>query len=121
MTLNKRIDRVTKLTKSGDKKAIAELELLSRIKTHLEEGKPVRTMDMTSEEREIIKDAFFLTDKKVIYVANVSESQLADKENDPNVLKVKEYAKNEGAEVITLCAKLEEDLSELEDNTRSSV
>ncbi len=117
-TLNKRIDRVTKLTKSGDKKAIAELELLSRIKTHLEEGKPVRTMDMTSEEREIIKDAFFLTDKKVIYVANVSESQLADKENDPNVLKVKEYAKNEGAEVITLCAKLEEDLSELEDEDK---
>ena len=117
-TLNKRIDRVAKLTKSGDKKAIAELELLSRIKTHLEEGKPVRTMDMTSEEREIIKDAFFLTDKKVIYVANVSESQLADKENDPNVLKVKEYAKNEGAEVITLCAKLEEDLSELEDEDK---
>lgn len=117
-TLNKRIDRVTKLTKSGDKKAITELELLSRIKTHLEEGKPVRTMDMTSEEREIIKDAFFLTDKKVIYVANVSESQLADKENDPNVLKVKEYAKNEGAEVITLCAKLEEDLSELEDEDK---
>ena len=117
-TLNKRIDRVAKLTKSGDKKAIAELELLNRIKAHLEEGKPVRTMDMTSEEREIIKDAFFLTDKKVIYVANVSESQLADKENDPNVLKVKEYAKNEGAEVITLCAKLEEDLSELEDEDK---
>ena len=117
-TLNKRIDRVTKLTKSGDKKAIAELELLNRIKSHLEEGRPVRTMDMTSEEREIIKDAFFLTDKKVIYVANVSESQLADKENDPNVLKVKEYAKNEGAEVITLCAKLEEDLSELDDEDK---
>ena len=117
-TLNKRIDRVTKLTKSGDKKAIAELELLNRIKTHLEEGRPVRTMDMTVEERDIIKDAFFLTDKKVIYVANISESQLANKENDPNVLKVKEYAKSEGAEVITLCAKLEEDLSELEDEDK---
>ncbi len=117
-TLNKRIDRVTKLTKSGDKKAIAELELLNRIKSHLEEGKPVRTMDMTVEERDIIKDAFFLTDKKVIYVANISESQLSNKENDPNVLKVKEYAKNEGAEVITLCAKLEEDLSELDDEDK---
>lgn len=117
-TLNKRIDRVTKLTKSGDKKAIAELELLNRIKTHLEEGRPVRTMDMTVEERDVIKDAFFLTDKKVIYVANISESQLANKENDPNVLKVKEYAKGEGAEVITLCAKLEEDLSELEDEDK---
>ena len=50
-------------------------------------------MDMTVEERDIIKDAFFLTDKKVIYVANISESQLSNKENDPNVLKVKEYAK----------------------------
>ena len=117
-TLNKRIDRVTKLTKSGDKKAIAELELLNRIKSHLEEGRPVRTMDMTIEERDIIKDAFFLTDKKVIYVANISESQLENKENDPNVLKVKEYAKNEGAEVITLCAKLEEDLSELDDEDK---
>ena len=90
-TLNKRIDRVTK---------------------------SVRTMDMTIEERDIIKDAFFLTDKKVIYVANISESQLENKENDPNVLKVKEYAKNEGAEVITLCAKLEEDLSELDDEDK---
>lgn len=117
-TLNKRIDRVTKLTKSGDKKAIAELELLNRIKSHLEEGRPVRTMDMTVEERDIIKDAFFLTDKKVVYVANISESQLSNKENDPNVLKVKEYAKNEGAEVITLCAKLEEDLSELDDEDK---
>lgn len=117
-TLNKRIDRVTKLTKSGDKKAIAELELLNRIKAHLEDGKPVRTMELTDDERETIKDAFFLTDKKVIYVANISEEQLANKDSDPNVLKVKEYAKNEGAEVITLCAKLEEDLSELEDEDK---
>ena len=74
-TIIKRIDRVTKLTKSGDKKAIEELELLKRIKAHLDDGEPVRTMDLTLEEKEMIKDAFFLTDKKVIYVANVSEKQ----------------------------------------------
>ena len=117
-TIVKRIDRVTKVAKSQDKKAIAELELLNRIKAHLEEGKPVRTMQLTDEEKDTIKDAFFLTDKKVIYVANISESQIATKDTDPNVLKVKEYAKAEGAEVITLCAKLEEDLSELEDEDR---
>ncbi len=117
-TIVKRIDRVTKVAKSQDKKAIAELELLNRIKAHLEEGKPVRTMQLTDEEKDTIKDAFFLTDKKVIYVANISESQIATKDTDPNVLKVKEYAKSEGAEVITLCAKLEEDLSELEDEDR---
>ena len=117
-TIVKRMDRVAKQTKSGDKKAIAELELLKRIKAHLDDGEPVRTMDLTDEERETIKDSFFLTDKKVIYVANVSEEQIPTMENDPYVQKVKEYAAAEGAEVVTLCAKLEEDLSELEDEDK---
>ena len=117
-TIVKRMDRVGKMTKSGDKKAIAEMELLRRIKEHLEDGHPVRTMELTDEERETIKDAFFLTDKKVIYVANVSENQISTMDTDPNVLKVKEYAKAEGAEVIALCAKLEEELSELEDEDK---
>ncbi len=117
-TLVKRMDRVAKQTKSGDKKAIAELELLKRIKAHLDECKPVRTMDLTDEERDIIKDAFFLTDKKVIYVANVSEEQIPNMDTDPYVQKVKEYANSQGAQVVTLCAKLEEDLSELEDEDK---
>lgn len=117
-TIIKRMDRVGKQTKSGDKKAIAELELLKRIKAHLDAGNPVRTMELTDEERETIKDSFFLTDKKVIYVANVSEDQIPTMDTDPNVLKVKEYAQKEGAEVVTLCAKLEEDLSELDDEDK---
>ena len=117
-TIVKRMDRVGKMTKSGDKKAIAEMELLRRIKDHLEDGNPVRTMELTDEERETIKDAFFLTDKKVIYVANVNEDQIATLDTDPNVQKVREYAKAEGAEVIALCAKLEEELSELEDEDK---
>lgn len=117
-TIVKRMDRVGKMTKSGDKKAIAEMELLRRIKEHLEDGNPVRTMELTDEERETIKDAFFLTDKKVIYVANVSESQITTIDSDPNVQKVKDYAKAEGAEVIALCARLEEELSELEDEDK---
>lgn len=117
-TIVKRMDRVGKMTKSGDKKAIAEMELLKRIKEHLDNGNPVRTMELTEEERETIKDAFFLTDKKVIYVANVNEDQIATIDTDPNVQKVKEYAKAEGAEVIALCARLEEELSELEDEDK---
>ena len=117
-TIVKRMDRVGKMTKSGDRKAIAEMELLRRIKDHLEDGNPVRTMELTDEERETIKDAFFLTDKKVIYVANVNEDQIATLDTDPNVQKVREYAKAEGAEVIALCAKLEEELSELEDEDK---
>jgi GTP-binding protein YchF len=117
-TLEKRMDRVGKMTKSGDKKAIAEMELLRRLKTHLEDGKPVRTFEMTDDERETLKDAFFLTDKKVIYVANVNESQLPTIDTDPYVQKVRDYAKAESAEVIALCAKLEEELSELDDEDK---
>ena len=117
-TLTKRMDRVGKMTKSGDKKAIAEMELLRRIKEHLDNGKPVRTMELTDDERDTIKDAFFLTDKKVIYVANVSENQISTIDTDPYVQKVREYAKAEGAEVIALCAKLEEELSELDDEDK---
>lgn len=117
-TITKRIERVAKQVKAGDKKAIAEMKLLNRIKTHLEEGKPVRTLKLDVDEKELLKEVYLLTDKPTIYVANVSESQIDNMENDPNVLKVKEYAKNEGAKVITLCAKLEEDLSELEDEDK---
>lgn len=117
-TITKRIERVAKQVKANDKKAIAEMELLNRIKTHLEEGKPVRTMKLSDDEKELLKEVYLLTDKPTIYVANVSESQINNMENDSNVLKVKEYAEREGAKVITLCAKLEEDLSELEDEDK---
>ena len=117
-SVNKKIDRVAKLTKSGDKKAKLDLEILHKVKSHLEDGKPVRTMDMTDEEKEVLVDIYLLTVKPVIYIANVSESQIPNIENDEYVNKVKEYAKNENAEVISLCAKLEEDLSVLEDEDK---
>lgn len=118
-TISKRIERVSKQVKAGDKKAIAEMELLNRITKHLEDGKPVRTMNLEAEEKELLKEVYLLTDKPTIYVANVSENQIENMENDSYVLKVKEYAQKEGAQVVTLCAKLEEDLSELEDEDRA--
>lgn len=117
-TITKRMERVAKQVKAGDKKAIAEMELLNKIKIHLEDGKPVRTMELDNDQKELLKEVYLLTDKPTIYVANVSENQIDNMENDPYVLKVKEYAKAEGAKVITLCAKLEEDLSELEDEDK---
>ena len=97
------------------------LELLNRIKLHLEASKPVRTFEFQDDEKDLLKDIFLLTIKPIIYVANVSEEQLSNIENDENVNLVKEYAKNEGAQVVTLCAKLEEDLSELDDEDRLSL
>lgn len=119
--INKRKERVAKLLKSGDKKAKQEMELLDRIMAHLEEGKPVRTMEFNDDEKEMLKEVYLLTDKPTIYVANVSEEQIPTMDTDPNVMKVKEYAKSEGAEVVTLCAKLEEDLSELEEEDRTTM
>lgn len=113
-TVEKAIVRYEKQAKSQDKKAKEMLELLNRTLSHLKDNNPVRTMDLTDEEKVMLKEVFLLTTKPIIYVANVSESQLPNVDSDENIKRIKEYAKNEGAEVITLCAKLEEDLSELD-------
>ena len=117
-TVEKAIVRFEKQAKSQDKKAKAMLELLNRTLAHLKDNNPVRTMDLDDEERLMLKEIFLLTTKPIIYVANVSESQLPTVESDDNILKIKEFAKTEGAEVITLCAKLEEDLSELDNDDK---
>lgn len=110
-TVNKRIERAAKLAK-GDKKYYAEEDLFKKIRDHLEAGKPARTLKLNDDEKEIIKDAFLLTMKPILYVANVSESDIG-KENE-YVEKVKEYAKSENSEVVQLCVKIEEELSSLE-------
>ena len=110
-TVNKRIERAAKLAK-GDKKYLAEEDIFKKIRTRLEDGKPARTLDLNDDEKEIVKDAFLLTMKPILYVANVSESDIG-KEND-YVKKVKEYAKQENSEVVPLCVKIEEELSSLE-------
>ena len=110
-TVNKRIERAAKLAK-GDKKYLAEEDIFKKIRTHLEDGRPARTLDLNDDEKEIVKDAFLLTMKPILYVANISESDIG-KEND-YVKKVKEYAKQENSEVVPLCVKIEEELSSLE-------
>lgn len=111
-TVEKRLDRAKKLIKA-DKKYQEEIEVWEKIKKALEEGKSARTLEYTEEELEIIKDAFLLTMKPILYVANVSEEQLAN-ENDETVNKVREYAKAEKSKVIPLCVKIEEELAGLD-------
>ena len=120
-TVNKSIVRYEKIAKSGDKVAKATLDLLNRILKHLEASNPVRTFKFEDDEKELLKDTYLLTIKPIIYVANVSEEQISNIENDELVNKVKEYAKGEDAKVVTLCAKLEEDLSELEDEDKKAL
>ena len=111
--VDKRLDSAKKRLKA-DKKAASEIEVLEKIKAALEQGKCARTVELTDEEKEQIKDLYLLTSKPVLYIANVSEEQIEDAENDEMVKQVKEFAKTENAKVIPLCVKIEEELSSLE-------
>ncbi|MDO4543813.1 MAG: redox-regulated ATPase YchF [Clostridia bacterium] len=110
--VEKRIDRVQKLQKSGDKKLLLELALLNRLYAHLESGKPARTLDCDEDEKALIYPLFLLTNKPVIYVANISENDIGNGEND-YVKRLYAVAAAEGAEATCCCAKLEEEISEL--------
>ena len=112
-TIERRLDRAKKLLKA-DKKYQFEIDTLEKVKETLNAGKCARTLEYTEEEKEVLKESFLLTLKPVLYVANVSENELENADTNENVLRVKEYAKAEGAEVISLCVKIEEELSVLE-------
>ncbi len=118
-TVDKRIDRASKLIK-GDKKYQLEFDTWKKVRDALQNGKPARSLEYTDEELEIVRDGFLLTMKPILYVANVSEDQLLD-ENDANVNSVKEYAKQDKAEVIKLCVKIEEELSSLDGNDKKEM
>ncbi len=116
-TVNKRLDKARKNLKA-DKKYQAEIDLLEKIKENLENGISARAIDFSEEEQEMVKEMFLLTTKPILYIANVSEEQLEDAQNDEMVKKVKEYAEREKAEVISLCVKIEEELSGLEEEDK---
>lgn len=117
--IDRRIDKTKKALK-GDKKLEGELELLERVKAALEAGKPSRTVERTEDEDTILAAANLLTEKPVIYAANMSEADFKnDYEKNKNYLKLKEKAQKEGAEVIPICAKIEEDLSDMEDDEKA--
>ena len=119
-TVNKRLDKAKKNLKA-DKKYQFEIDLLEKIKQTLENGLSARTLDFNEDEQVLVKDMFLLTTKPILYIANVSEEQLSDAENDPMVKKVKEYAAKEKAEVIPLCVKVEEELSGLDDSDKKEM
>ncbi len=119
-TVEKRLDKANKMLKS-DKKYQIEINALSRLKEALDNGKSARTVEISDEEKEYLKDLFLLTSKPIIYIANVSEDQLADSQNDENVKKVVELANQEKTKCIPLCAKIEEELSTLEDEDKKEM
>ncbi|NCA67258.1 MAG: redox-regulated ATPase YchF [Clostridia bacterium] len=116
-SVTKKLARVKNQSKSGDKKYIAELEFVENLLARLEKGVPVRDQELTPEEKEYIRDMFLLTEKPVIFVANIGENDLNKPDND-YVKAVRAIAKKSKSEVISLCAKVEEELASLPDEDR---
>ncbi|KTD16810.1 redox-regulated ATPase YchF [Legionella jordanis] len=114
-TLEKALMKASKNSKSGNKEAIAEKQALEKIKTHLDEGNPVRTLELNGEEEAIARRLFLLTAKPVLYIANVDDTGF---ENNPLLDKVKELAKQENASIVALSAATEAELMELDDDER---
>ncbi len=115
--LDRRIQKTMKQLKA-DKSAQAELDLLNRINDFIADGKPARNMDLDDEEKDFVKSLDLLSYKPVIYAANISEDDIAGEAND-YVKKVQEYAASEGSELVVICAKIEAELSELDDEEKA--
>ncbi|UQZ33898.1 redox-regulated ATPase YchF [Paenibacillus sp. PK3_47] len=113
-SVEKRIERSRKNIKGGDKKYAQEVELLERIKEALYEDKPVRSVELSDDERLIVRDLHLLTLKPVLYAANVGEDEVSTADENPYVQQVRDFAVAENAEVVPISAKVEAEIAELE-------
>ena len=111
-TVEKRMTRSAKQARSGDKALQAEVAILERVRDALNEGRPARAVGLTDDECQLIAELCLITIKPVLYVANVTEADLAG--HHPFVQRVCEHAAAEGAEVVTICGKIEAEISELD-------
>lgn len=117
-SLEKRRDKAQRGAKSGDKEAKRDIEIIEKLMPVLEEGRPIRSANLSDDERAIVKKWFLLSSKPTIYAANVDEDTLMDDSQNPHVQAVREHAASENAEVVLICAKLEAELVALEEDER---
>jgi GTP-binding protein YchF len=114
-TVEKGLQRETKVAKSGNKDAIKLVALLETVRAHLDQGKPVRSLGLDKEQQHLVKPLCLLTAKPAIYVANVDEKGFND---NPLLAQVREYAASEGAPVVPICAALESEIAEMPDEDK---
>ncbi|MGF2736430.1 redox-regulated ATPase YchF [Marinobacter sp. DUT-1] len=115
-TVEKAIKRVQRVAKSGDKEAKAQLEMFEKLLPVLNEGKPVRSMNLDKDQMALIRELCLLTVKPTMYIANVNEDGF---ENNPHLDTVRNIAESENAVVVPICNKLEAEISELEDDEKA--
>ena len=117
-SVDKAISRYERVAKSGDKDAKARIDVLQKLRSALDEGKPARSVVLSDEERVLVRELFLLTMKPVLYIANVLEDGF---ENNPHLDAVRARAEQEGAEVVPVSAAIEEELSQLDDADRDEM
>ena len=116
-TVEKSLQRSAKAAKSGnDKEAAALVQILTKVQAVLDQGKPVRTLDLNEQERALLKPLCLITAKSAMFVGNVSEDGF---ENNPLLERLKEYAAGQNAPVVAICAKMEADMSEMSDEDKA--
>jgi GTP-binding protein YchF len=118
-SVEKRRDKTQRVAKTGDKDAKRDLEIIEKLLPVLEEGRPARSVDLSDDEKAVVKSWFLISIKPTIYAANVDEDGLADPMSNPHVQTVMEHAKKENAEVVIICAKLEAELVALDEAERT--
>lgn len=117
--VDKRIARVGKMAKQKDKDSVAELAVLELVKETLENNQPARTVELSDDQKRIAHHLHLLTFKPMLYVANVGEDEIADTADNEYVERVREFAAGDNAEVIVVCAKIEEEIAELDDEEKA--
>ncbi|MEW8034950.1 MAG: redox-regulated ATPase YchF [Candidatus Thiodiazotropha sp.] len=114
-SVEKALEKSVRQAKTGDKKVLARKALLERVREHLDGAKPVRSMGLSEDERAELRDIFLLTVKPVLYIANVAEDGF---ENNPHLDAIAGLAAEEGAEVVAVCAAIEAEIVELDEDER---
>lgn len=119
-SVQKRIDRVQKMAKSGDKSLLEELEVTKKVKECLEKGIAARNIPWSGSEKEIVNQLFLLTSKPVIYAANITEEDVGKIPSQiPLVCRLTDLAESENSEVLTICAKIEEEIAQLDSEEKA--
>ncbi len=111
-SVEKQLYKAERSAKTNEKAAVRHRDTLRKVKAHLDEGRPVRTLELDEPERLLVRDLHLITAKPVMYVANVDEDGF---ENNPHLDAVRRVAADEGAEVVTICAAIEAEIAQLED------
>ena len=115
-SIEKQFDKASRTATTGQKDAIAHRDALGGIKAHLDEGLPVRSLEKTDLQKEILRGVHLITNKPVMYVANVDEGGFVD---NPHLKAVEEYAANEKSEVVAICAAIEAEIAVLDEEDKA--